>query len=143
LRGRKDASQVTFIILFMYVALMVVTFVALGVQAAQGVKSMPGPNGVAVALVPTPQPDPSSPLSHVIGVVANSVLHGLVALTGLEAVSNGLQFIKDEEPAYVRWGKKRLPQYQGLWNFLSGRVGIGRTIQFGFLFWGGITTTLN
>jgi hypothetical protein len=31
----------------------------------------------------------------------------------------------------------------GLWKFVSGRVGVGRTIQFGFLFWGGLTTALN
>ena len=74
---------------------------------------------------------------------ANAVLHGLVALTGLEAVSNGLQFIKDEDPSYVQWGKKRFPQFEGTWKFFSGRVGIARTIQVGFLFYGGITIFLN
>src|SRR5215475_8665273 len=37
LRGRKDAARVTFIILFTYVALMLLTFVALWVQTNQGV----------------------------------------------------------------------------------------------------------
>src|SRR5258707_6816019 len=39
LRGRKGASFVTFIILFMYASLMVITLIALGVQTAQGVKT--------------------------------------------------------------------------------------------------------
>ncbi|MEP7284755.1 MAG: hypothetical protein ABI947_03175 [Chloroflexota bacterium] len=143
LRGRKDASRVTFVILFTYVALMTLTFVVLWIQSNQGVKTLPGQDGQMLAIVPLPRPDADISIPTVIGHIANSVLHGLVALTGLEAVSNGLQFIKDEDASYVKLGKRRLPQYEGLWKFLSGRVGVGRTIQFGFLFWGGITTTLN
>src|SRR5258707_12089088 len=37
LRGRKDAANVTFIILFMYAAMMIITFIALSVQTSQGV----------------------------------------------------------------------------------------------------------
>jgi len=132
LRGRKDASQVTFVILFMYVALMIITFGALWIQTLQGAQP-------AVL----PQPDPHMPSLNIAGIVANSVLHGLVALTGLEAVSNGLNFIKNEDASYVKWGKKTFPQFEGFWQFFSGRVGVGRTIQFGFLFWGGLTTALN
>src|SRR5258708_1113749 len=143
LRGRKDSSRITFVILFTYVALMVITFVALAVQTSQGVKAIADVNGQLVPIVPLPAADPNLSVAQVVGVVANSVLHGLVALTGLEAVSHGLQFIKDEDAFYVRWGKKRLAQWDGLWKFLSGRVGVGRTIQFGFLFWGGITTAFN
>jgi amino acid transporter len=132
LRGRRDASRVTFVILFIYVALMIITFVALWVQTLQGVPP--------VAL---PQPDPHMPSINIAGIVADSVLHGLVALTGLEAVSNGLNFIKDEDASYVKWGKQHFPQFEELWKFFSGRVGVGRTIQFGFLFWGGLTTALN
>jgi hypothetical protein len=132
LRGRRDASRITFIVLFTYVALMLITFVALQVQTMQGVPP-----------VPLPLPKANIQPTEIVGVIANSVLHGLVALTGLEAVSNGLQFIKNEDASYVRWGKKHLQRYDGLWKFLSGRVGVGRTIQFGFLFWGGLTTALN
>jgi hypothetical protein len=143
LRGRKDASRVTFVILFMYAALMLITFVVLAVQTARGESSMPNVAGGVKPIVPIPTPDAHIDIAHVVGVVANSVLHGLVALTGLEAVSNGLQFIKDQDASYVKWGKKRFPQWEGFWKFFSGRVGVGRTIQCGFLFWGGITTALN
>ncbi len=143
LRGRKGASFVTFVILFMYVSLMLITFIVLGIQTTQGIKTVPNVTGQLVPITPLPAPDPNLDVAHIVGVIANSVLHGLVALTGLEAVSNGLQFIKDDDAGYVKWGKKHLPQWQGLWQFLSGRVGAGRTIQFGFLFWGGLTTTFN
>src|SRR5438270_3899952 len=132
LRGRKDASTVTFVILFIYVALMTLTFVALWIQTLQG-----APRAVL------PQPSPDLTNLNIVGVIANSVLHGLVALTGLEAVSNGLQFIKDEDANYVKWAKLHLPQWDGVWKFLSGRVGGGRTIRVGFLFRGGITTALD
>src|SRR5258706_5105542 len=143
LRGRKDASRVTFVILFMYASLMIITFCVLAIQTFQGAKTVPTIEGGMKAIVPIPLPDPHVDIAHVVGVVANSVLHGLVALTGLEAVSNGLQFIKDQDASYVKWAKKRLPQWESVWKFFSGRVGVGRTIQVGFLFWGGVTTALN
>src|SRR5579871_475834 len=143
LRGRKDASAVTFVILFVYAALMILTFIGLAFQTTRGINQLPGADGTLQAIVPLPKADPSMSFAGIAGVIANSVLHGLVALTGLEAVSNGLQFIRDEDASYVKWGKKHLPQWDSLWKFLSGRVGAGRTIQFGFLIWGGLTTALN
>jgi hypothetical protein len=68
-------------------------------------------------------------------------MKGLVALTGLEAMSNGIQFVKHEDFALVRWGKQHLPKLEGLWNFYSGKSGIGRLVQTSFLFYGGITTS--
>jgi len=131
-RGRRDSSRVTFLVLFTYVTLMILTFASLFIQTSQGLQP-----------VPLPQPDAQIPVGTLIADIGNAVLHGLVALTGLEAVSNGLLFIKDQDPLYVKWGKERLPRLAGLWNFLSGRVGSARTIQFGFLFYGGLTTALN
>jgi hypothetical protein len=69
-----------------------------------------------------------------------ATMKGMVALTGLEAVSNGIQFFKNEDAIIVKWGKKRLPRLQGLWTFYSGKSGIGRFVQTSFLFYGGLTT---
>ena len=33
-----------------------------------------------------------------------------------------------------------MPKLYGLWNFYSGKSGIGRFVQTSFLFYGGITT---
>src|SRR5579871_1652783 len=50
LRGRKDASLVTFVILFMYVAIMILTFIGLGVQTSQGVRTLAAANGQLVPI---------------------------------------------------------------------------------------------
>jgi hypothetical protein len=67
-------------------------------------------------------------------------MKGMVALTGLEAMSNGIQFVIDEDVALVKWGKERLPKLRRLWAFYAGKAGIGRFVQTAFLFYGGITT---
>src|SRR4030066_1947008 len=69
-------------------------------------------------------------------------MKGLVALTGLEAMSNGIQFVKNEDAGIIAWGKKRLPRWKKIWEFYSGKSGIGRIVQTSFLFYGGITTLL-
>ncbi len=55
-------------------------------------------------------------------------------------MSNGIQFVIDEDAGLVKWGKKRLPKLKDLWHFYSGKSGIGRFVQTSFLFYGGITT---
>jgi hypothetical protein len=69
-------------------------------------------------------------------------MKGMVALTGLEAVSNGIQFMIDEDVSLVKWGKQHLPRFKKLWEFYGGKSGIGRFVQTSFLFYGGITTLL-
>jgi hypothetical protein len=68
-------------------------------------------------------------------------MKGLVALSGLEAMSNGIQFVIDEDAGIVKWGKKQYPKLLGIWNFYSGKAGIGRLVQTSFLFYGGVTTS--
>jgi hypothetical protein len=69
-------------------------------------------------------------------------MKGLVALSGLEAMSNGIQFVKNEDAGIVKWGKRRIPRLKALWEFYSGKSGIGRLVQTSFLFYGGISTLL-
>jgi hypothetical protein len=57
-------------------------------------------------------------------------------------MSNGIQFVKNEDAGIVIWGKKHLSKLKGLWAFYSGKSGIGRIVQTSFLFYGGITTLL-
>ena len=67
-------------------------------------------------------------------------MKGMVALSGLEAMSNGIQFVINEDAGIVKWGKKHLPRLKKLWDFYSGKSGIGRFVQTSFLFYGGLTT---
>jgi hypothetical protein len=55
-------------------------------------------------------------------------------------MSNGIQFVINEDAGVVKWGKQHLPRLNKLWNFYSGKSGIGRFVQTSFLFYGGLTT---
>jgi amino acid transporter len=131
IRGRGESSRVVFIMLGIFICLTLVMVGGLFVADARGV--------VPVYL--------EEPTTHVtLGQAAYHMLtasmKGLVALSGLEAMSNGIQFVKNEDFGLVRWGKKRFPKLKQLWNFYSGKSGIGRMVQTSFLFYGGLTTLM-
>ena len=46
-------------------------------------------------------------------------MKGMVALTGLEAMSNGIQFVINEDTKLVKWGKERLPRLHAHLEFLQ------------------------
>jgi hypothetical protein len=48
----------------------------------------------------------------------------------------------NEDASIVKWGKNNLPRFNKLWDFYSGKSGIGRFVQTSFLFYGGVTTLL-
>jgi hypothetical protein len=95
-------------------------------------------NGVAAVAVEETikQVSFSQALFHLL----TASMKGLVALTGLEAMSNGIQFVINEDANIVKWGKKHFPKLKGMWEFYSGKAGIGRFVQTSFLFYGGLTT---
>jgi hypothetical protein len=55
-------------------------------------------------------------------------------------MSNGIQFVINDDSDIIKWCKKRLPRYKKLWEFYSGKAGIGRVVQTSFLFYGGLST---
>lgn len=128
IRGRGDSSFVTFILLGIFVQLTVVMAGGLVMAVQRG-------------LPPAVQEIVKSPtLGQAVYHMLTATMKGIVALTGLEAVSNGIQFFKNEDCALVRWGKEHAPRWNGLWNFYSGKSGIGRVVQTSFLFYGAATT---
>src|SRR5512141_1722782 len=129
IRGRGESSQVVFTLLGLCGFLTVTMGIGMLVAHLRG---MPAVAAVeAVKQVPIAQA-----LMHML----TASMKGMVALTGLEAMSNGIQFVIDEDVAVVRWGKKHLPKLNGVWKFYSGKAGIGRFVQTSFLFYGGLTT---
>jgi hypothetical protein len=130
IRGRGESAQVVFIGLSIFV-LMTVTMVA-GLFLAQGTNVPPLPNTAVV----TSTPSIWTALFHMLA----ASMKGLVALTGLEAMSDGIQFVIDEDAGFVKWGKKSMVKLNWLWKFYSGKSGIGRVVQTSFLFYGAITT---
>jgi len=129
IRGRGESSQVVFILLGLFVMLSVTMGVGLFIANASGVSA-------ATNEAPPQVVSLGQALMHLL----TASMKGMVALTGLEAVSNGIQFMIDEDAKFVQWGKKYLPRLNWIWKFYSGKSGIARFVQTSFLFYGGITT---
>jgi hypothetical protein len=127
-RGRGDSSFIVFLLLAVFVQLTIV--MAIGLFTALSRNVPPAPNEIAAPATIT------QALYHML----TATMKGIVALSGLEAMSNGIQFVKHEDFALVKWGKKHAPRFTPLWNFYSGKSGIGRVVQTAFLFYGGTTT---
>jgi amino acid transporter len=129
IRGRGESAKVVFGFLAIFLMLTVVLAVGLFIADKNGIP----------AIISTTIPLKAS-LPQALLHLLTASMKGMVALTGLEAMSNGIQFVVDEDVKLVKWGKQRLPKFRGLWNFYSGKSGIGRFVQTSFLFYGGITT---
>ena len=129
IRGRGESARVVFTMLGIFVMLSVIMAIGLFIAKGRGYPALP-------YTAPTTTPSIGSALYHML----TASMKGLVALSGLEAMSNGIQFVIDEDAGIVKWGKKVLPRLKGLWNFYSGKSGIGRLVQTSFLFYGGVTT---
>lgn len=129
IRGRGESAQVVFTLLGIFVMLTLVMVGGLIYADKIGVKAAEVEETIATVSF-------GQALFHLL----TASMKGLVALTGLEAMSNGIQFVIHEDADIVKWGKKRLPKLRGVWEFYSGKAGIGRFVQTSFLFYGGLTT---
>jgi hypothetical protein len=129
IRGRGESAQVVFMMLALFVLMTTTMAVGLFIAYSKGIPAVPAEAPVQAASL-------GSALMHML----TASMKGMVALTGLEAMADGIQFVIDEDGGFVKWGKKRLPRLRHLWNFYSGKVGIGRFVQTSFLFYGGIGT---
>src|SRR6266498_4235318 len=131
IRGRGESSRVVFTMLGVFILLTVTMGIGLVVAHLKGV---------------TPESAQTTAVSVSLGQaflhMLTASMKGMVALTGLEAVSNGVQFFINEDVSLVKWGKKHMPRWEKLWEFYSGKSGIGRFVQTSFLFYGGLTTFL-
>jgi hypothetical protein len=132
IRGRGESAQVVFTFLAIFAMLTILMFIGLVVASLNGTQPLPPESPVKDA------PTVGEALYHML----TASMKGLVALSGLEAMSNGIQFVIDDDAAIVKWGRKHLPKLGSLWHFYSGKSGIGRFVQTSFLFYGGLTTLL-
>jgi hypothetical protein len=129
IRGRGESAQVLFTLITFFVLMTVTMGIGLVLAHLKGVPP-----------VPAEQAPRAVSLGQAMLHMLTAAMKGMVALTGLEAVSNGIQFIRDEDAGIVQWGKKHAPRLSWLWKFYSGKSGIGRFVQTSFLFYGGLTT---
>jgi amino acid transporter len=131
IRGRGESGKVVFVLLGTFVLLTITMTFGLFMAHFNGVPAVP--------ISASPQP---ATIGQALYHFLTASMKGLVALTGLEAMSNGIQFVKNEDAGIVAWGKKYLPRLRKIWEFYSGKSGIGRLVQTSFLFYGGLTTLL-
>jgi hypothetical protein len=129
IRGRGESSQVVFTGLAIFAMLSGVMAVGLFMAHFGGTPAVP------VTEVPK-----AATIGQALLHLLTASMKGMVALSGLEAMSNGIQFVINEDVALVKWGKRHLPRLKQLWSFYSGKSGIGRFVQTSFLFYGGLTT---
>ena len=129
IRGRGESSKIVFTMLSVFVMMTILIGVGLVIANLKGVPA-------AAAETITQTPTIAQALMHLL----TASMKGMVALTGLEAMSNGIQFVIDEDFSLVKWGKQKLPKLNKIWHFYSGKSGIGRMVQTAFLFYGGLTT---
>ena len=131
IRGRGESSRVVFTMLGVFVMMTIIMAIGLFIAKGKGVAAQP-------FVESTDAPS----LWQAAYYMLSASMKGLVALTGLEAMSNGIQFVKNEDFGLVKWGKEHMPKWKKLWSFYSGKSGIGRLVQTSFLFYGGLTTSL-
>jgi hypothetical protein len=131
IRGRGESSRVVFTLLGIFGMLTVTMGIGLLIAHTKGVPPVP--------ITETPK---AVSLVQAFMHMLTASMKGMVALTGLEAMSNGIQFVIHEDAGIVKWGKKHLPRLNKVWEFYSGKSGIGRFVQTSFLFYGGLTTLL-
>ena len=131
IRGRGESAQIVFTLLGIFVMLTIAMAFGLFTAHFKGIPAYPYPFQVE---------NPS--LGRALYQMLSASMKGLVALSGLEAMSNGIQFVINDDAAIVKWGKKHLPRLKKLWHFYSGKSGIGRFVQTSFLFYGGLTSLL-
>ncbi len=129
IRGRGESARVTFTLLGIFVQLTIVLAIGLFIAHYRDIPAVP--------LQEAPQ---AATLGQAIYHLLTASMKGMVALSGLEAMSNGIQFVIDEDVTLVKWGKLHMPRLNWLWKFYSGKSGIGRFVQTAFLFYGGLTT---
>jgi hypothetical protein len=129
IRGRGESARVVFMLLGIFLMLTIVMAVGLILAKSRGFNPLVYTQTISKTTLWTA-------MYHML----TASMKGLVALSGLEAMSDGIQFVIHHDMPMVKWGKKHLVKLNGLWNFYSGGSGIGRMVQTAFLFYGGLTT---
>jgi hypothetical protein len=129
IRGRGESAKVVFIGLGIFVMLTLTMAIGLFIAKSTGVSALPDEETMHVTSI-------GSALFHLLA----ASMKGLVALSGLEAMSNGIQFVIDGDVSLIKWGRKHFPKLENIWHFYSGKSGIGRIVQTSFLFYGALTT---
>ncbi len=108
IRGRGESARVVFTLLGVFVLMTLLMVAGLIYAHLHGIPA------VAVD-EPVEQVTLGQALLHLL----TASMKGLVALTGLEAMSNGIQFVINEDAGIVKWGKKTYAEIQKIVGVLQ------------------------
>ena len=111
IRGHGESPRVVFILLGVFAFMTVAMGIGLVLANYRGVPPVPASDTITHVSI-------GQALMHLL----TASMKGMVALTGLEAMSNGIQFVKNEDAGIVTWGKKKLPRFNKLWGFLQWEI---------------------
>jgi hypothetical protein len=131
IRGRGESARVVFTSLGIFILMTITLVIGLLIAKAGGVSA-----------IPQAQSAQTSTIWDAFFHLLTASMKGLVALTGLEAMADGIQFLIEDDPGFVKWGWKRLPKLNWIWNFYRGKSGIGRVVQSTFILYGAVTTLM-
>src|SRR5512135_1353904 len=90
IRGRGESSRIVFTLLGIFFMLTITMAIGLFIANAKGVAAVVSHDAVQGATVP-------EALLHLL----TATMKGMVALSGLEAMSNGIQFVINEDAGFV------------------------------------------
>ena len=102
IRGRGESARFTFTMLAIFIMLTLVMVFGLIYANVSGV--------AAAANLEAPQ---TVPMSQALLHLLTASMKGMVALTGLEAMSNGIQFVIDEDFSWSSGARKKCPNSTG------------------------------
>ncbi len=107
IRGRGESARITFMLLGVFVMLTILMAVGLFMAHFRG-------------LPPVPVTEATKPatLWQAFYHLLTGSMKGMVALSGLEAMSNGIQFVKNEDASIGQMGKETSAEIEGLVEFL-------------------------
>ncbi len=94
IRGWGESAQIVFTLLGIFILLTITMAIGLFTAHIKGVPAYPYPLKVV-------QPS----LGRAMYQILSASMKRLVALSGLEAMSNGIQFVINDDAAFVKWGK--------------------------------------
>ena len=107
----RESARVVFTMLGVFILLTITLGVGLLIAYFKGVPPVP-PDVVAAPVS----------LGQALLHLLTASMKGMVALTGLEAVSNGVQFMINDDVKLVKWGKQHMPRLNRNMEFLQWKI---------------------
>ncbi len=112
IRGRGESARIVFMGLGIFLFLTITLFIGLLIAHFKDIPA----SAAAVPIIQT------TSIWKALYHLLTASMKGMVALSGLEAMSNGIQFVIHDDAGIVKWGKKHLPRLEKFVGFLQWKI---------------------